>query len=163
MFMRKAEIIIASFLILIGCVTTAEAFRLGIGYEIWGPQAGFIIFWLSMLTIVTAGAILLRGVRMKKAEAFFLSVPAMWSAGYVALTSLIFCGLIPLVGTYFSMFIYAGLFSAWLGKARWYSALALAILMPLALYFGFEKGLMVPLIKSPIYGNPMPVLGWFPF
>jgi len=160
--MRKAEIIIASFLILIGCVTTAEAFRLGIGYELWGPQAGFIIFWLSMLTIVTAGAILLRGVRTKKVEAFFMSAPAMWSASYVALTSLIFCGLIPLVGTYIATFIYAALFSTWLGKARWYSAAALAIIMPAVIYFGFEKGLMVPLIKSPAYGNPFPILGWFP-
>lgn len=161
--MRKAEIIIASFFIVIGCVTTAEAFRLGIGYEIWGPQAGFIIFWLSMLIFITAAIILFRGLRMKKVESFFMSVPAMWSAGYVALTSLIFCGLIPLVGQYFATFIYAGLFSAWLGKARWYSVLALAIIMPTLIYFSFEKGLMVPLIKSPVYGNPVPIFGWFPF
>ena len=161
--MRKAEIIIASFFILLACVTTVEAFRLGIGYEIWGPQAGFIIFWLSLLIFITAGAILYRGLRKEKVEPFFMGREAMISTGYVALTSLIFCGLIPLVGQYFAIFIYAGLFSAWLGKARWYSAAAIAIIMPTLIYFGFEKGLMVPLIKSPIYGNPIPILGWFPF
>ncbi len=41
--MRKAEIIVAGFLGAIGIVTIIESFRLGIGYEIWGPQAGFII------------------------------------------------------------------------------------------------------------------------
>lgn len=161
--MRKAEIIIASFFIVLGGVTTAEAFRLGIGYEIWGPQAGFIIFWLSVLIFITAGIILFGGLRRKKVEAFFMGHEAMVSAGYVALTSLIFCGLIPLVGQYFATFIFAGLFSAWLGKVRWYSVALLAILMPTLIYFGFEKGLMVPLIKSPIYGNPIPILGWFPF
>jgi len=161
--MRKAEIIIASFFILLGCVTTAEALRLGMGYEIWGPQAGFIIFWLSLLIFITAGAILYRGLRGKKVEAFFMGREAMVSTGYVALTSLIFCILIPLVGQYFAIFIYAGLFSSWLGKHRWYSVAVFAILMPTLIYFGFEKGLMVPLIKSPIYGNPIPILGWFPF
>lgn len=161
--MLKAEIIVASFFIVIGCITTAEALRLGIGYAAWGPKPGFIIFWLSMLTLITAGLILFFGLRRKQVEAFFLSVPAMWSAGYVALTSFIFCVLIPLVGQYFATFIYAALFSAWLGKARWYSVLVLAIIMPAVIYFSFEKFLMVPLIKSPIYGNPIPIFGWFPF
>ncbi len=149
--MRKAEIIVAGFLGAIGIVTIIESFRLGIGYEIWGPQAGFIIFWLSMLTLVCVGAIITKGWLNKKAKPFFLNRVAMIETSYVALTSLIFIVLIPLVGQYIAIFIYAGLFSAWLGKARWYSVAALSIIMPTAIFWIFEKGLMVPLIKSPLY------------
>ena len=156
--MRKAEIIVAGFLGAIGIVTIIESFRLGIGYEIWGPQAGFIIFWLSILTLVCVGAIIAKGWLKKKAEPFFMSRVAMVETSYVALTSLIFVVLIPLVGQYIAIFIYAGLFSAWLGKARWYSVAALSIIMPTAIFWAFEKGLMVPLIKSPVY-----VKGWLPF
>ena len=148
--MRKAEIIVAGFLGAIGIVTIIESFRLGIGYEIWGPQAGFIIFWLSLLTLVCVGAIIAKGW-LRKAEPFFMSRKAMVETSYVALTSLIFVLLIPLVGQYIAIFIYAGLFSAWLGKARWYSVAALSIIMPTAIFWIFEKGLMVPLIKSPLY------------
>ena len=149
--MRKAEIIVAGFLGAIGIVTIIESFRLGIGYEIWGPQAGFIIFWLSMLTLVCVGAICTQSWLKKKAKPFFTSRKAMVQTSYVALTSLIFIVLIPLVGQYIAIFIYAGLFSAWLGKARWYSVAALSIIMPTAIFWIFEKGLMVPLIKSPLY------------
>jgi hypothetical protein len=156
--MRKVELILASFFAVIGIVTTIEAFRLGIGYEIWGPQAGFIIFWLSMLTLVCAGAIFAKGWLKMKADPFFMGREAMFSTGYVALTSLIFVSLIPLVGQYIAIFVYAGLFSAWLGKARWYSVAALSIIMPTVIFWTFEKGLMVPLIKSPAY-----VKGLLPF
>jgi len=149
--MRKAELIVAGFFAVIGIVTTIESFRLGTGYEIWGPQAGFIIFWLSMLTLVCVGAIIAKGWLKKKAEPFFMSRVAMVETSYVALTSLIFVVLIPLVGQYIAIFIYAGLFSAWLGKARWYSVAALSIIMPTVIFWIFEKGLMVPLIKSPLY------------
>ena len=156
--MRKAEFILAGFFAVMGIITTIEAFRLGIGYEIWGPQAGFIIFWLSMLTLVCVLAIFTKGWLKKKAEAFFIGREAMVSTSYVALTSLIFVSLIPLVGQYIATFVYAALFSAWLGKARWYSIAALSIIMPTVIFWTFEKGLMVPLIKSPAY-----VKGWLPF
>lgn len=156
--MRKAELIVAGFFAVMGIVTTIESFRLGIGYEIWGPQAGFLIFWLSVLTLVCVGAISTQGWLNKKAKPFFLSRIAMVQTGYVALTSLIFVCLIPLVGQYIAIFIYAGVFSAWLGKARWYSVAAISIIMPTAIFWAFEKGLMVPLIKSPVY-----VKGWLPF
>ena len=156
--MRKAEFIVAGFFLVIGIITTIEARRLGWGYEIWGPQAGFIIFWLSVLTLACAGAIFTKGWLRKKAEPFFMGREAMFSTGYVALTSLIFVSLIPLVGQYIATFIYAGLFSAWLGKARWYSVAALSIIMPTVIFWTFEKGLMVPLIKSPLY-----VKGILPF
>lgn len=155
--MRKVEFIVAGFFAVIGIITTIEAFRLGVGYEIWGPQAGFIILWLSVLTLVCVGAIVAKGWR-KKAEAFFISREAMVSTSYVALTSLIFVSLIPLVGQYIAIFVFAALFSAWLGKARWYSVAALSIIMPTVIFWTFEKGLMVPLIKSPAY-----VQGWLPF
>jgi magnesium-transporting ATPase (P-type) len=153
--MRRAEILIAGFFILISAVCIFEAARLGFGYEKYGPAAGFIIFWLAVLQLVMAAVILNQGIR-KKFEAFFINREAMIEVGYVTLTSALFCAMMQWLGTYIACFIYSCLFAAWLGKHRWYGWLGLAVIMTLAIYFGFEKGLMIPLPKSPWYIMGLP-------
>jgi len=151
--LRRAEILLSIFFFMIIAIITIEANRLGIGYiRGEGPAAGFLIFWLAMVLVFTVGTVLVRGWRMKEKKGFFLSVPAMWSVAQVALLSIIFCILIWKAGVYIATFLLCAGFSAWLGKHRWYVVLLFAILTPIIIYFGFEKGLMIPLPKSPLYG-----------
>lgn len=156
--MRRAEIITAVGCIAVGGIAISDAIRLGFGYERWGPEPGFLPFWLGVLVIVCGAAILIKGLLVKTKESFFLGRPALISASYVALTSALFCVLMAVVGTYIATAAYAALFSAWLGKHRWYSVLVFAILTPVIIYFGMERGLLIPLPKSPVYAR-----GWLPF
>lgn len=156
--MRRAEIFTAGGFLVIAGIALAEAVRLGFGYEKWGPAAGFILFWLAVLTALCGGVIMLQGWRMKGREDFFPSRPALRQTGWVALTAAFFCVLFWSMGAYIAIALYSALFSGWLGKHRWYSVLAFAILTPIIVYFGMEKGLMVPLPKSPVYAR-----GWLPF
>lgn len=151
--MRKMEIIFALIFVILAGVGFAEAARLGFGYERRGPQAGFIIFWLAVIILIGAGLILWRGLTMKEVKAFFLGRQAMIEAGYVALLTAVFCALMARLGTYIAIVLYCLVFTAWLGKCRWYSVIALTVIMPLAIYFGFEEGLMFPLFKSPWYAR----------
>jgi len=109
------------------------------------------MFWLGVLQLSMAGVILFQGIKMKKVEAFFINREAAISTGYVALTSFLFCLMMMLLGTYIAIFVYCIVFSWWLGKCRWYSVIALTVGLTLAIYFGFEQGLMIPLPKSPWY------------
>lgn len=157
--MRKAEIIIAVMFIGIGIVCLYDALsRLGISaVGTNGPQAGFIIFWLGVLQIAMAGVIIYQGWRRKKTEKpFFINKEAAISAGYVAFTSFLFCLMMALLGTYIAIFAYSLIFTWWLGKCRWYSIIALTVGLTLAIYFGFEQGLMIPLPKSPWYVLGLP-------
>ena len=156
--MRKAEIIIALFFVGISIVCLQDALRLGIGaVGTNGPQAGFIMFWLGMLQLVMAGAIIYQGIKMKKTEeTFFINREAAISAGYVTLTSFFFCLMMMLLGTYIAIFVYSLVFTWWLGKCRWYSIIGLTVIMTLAIYYGFEQGLMIPLPKSPWYVLGLP-------
>lgn len=156
--MRTAEITIALIFIGIGAVCLYDALRLGIGaVGTNGPQAGFILFWLGMIQLAMALIILYQGIRMKKAEKpFFINKEAAISAGYVTLTSFLFCLMMGLLGTYIAIFLYSILFTWWLGKCRWYSIIALTVIMTLAVYYGFEYGLMIPLPKSPWYVLGLP-------
>lgn len=157
--MRIAEIIVASLFIGIGLVCLQDAIRLGISaVGTNGPQAGFIIFWLGVLQLVMAAVIIFQGVRKKKTEeSFFINRDAMMGAGYVALTSGLFCLMMQLLGTYLAIFIYSIVFTWWLGKCRWFSIIGLAVILTVAFYYGFEQGLMIPLPKSPWYVLGFPV------
>jgi len=150
--MRRVEILLGVGFLLITVVIIREAFRLGFGFEAHGPAPGFVMFWLAIVMLITTIGALVKGWQMKKGNGFFLSIPAMWSAAWVALTSVIFVVLIQMVGVYIAIFLYAALFSAWLGKHRWYAVVIFSILIPVVIYLGFEKGLMIPLPKSPLYG-----------
>ena len=157
--MRKAEIVIALLFIGIGIVCLYDAIsRLGISaVGTNGPEAGFIIFWLGMVQLLMAGIIIYQSWRRKKTEeTFFISKEAAISTGYVTLTSFFFCLMMGLFGTYIAIFTYTLLFTWWLGKCRWYSIIALTVSLTLAIYFGFEQGLMIPLPKSPWYVLGLP-------
>ena len=151
--MRTAEITIGLFFVGISIVCLYDALRLGIGaVGTNGPQAGFILFWLGMLQLAMAGVIIYQGIKMKKTEkTFFINKEAAMSAGYVTLTSFFFCLMMALLGTYIAIFFYCLVFTWWIGKCHWYSIIALTVCMTLAIYFGFEQGLMIPLPKSPWY------------
>lgn len=151
--MRTAEIVIALLFIGIAGVGILDAMRLGIGaVGINGPQAGFIIFWLSMVQLVMAGIIMYQGIRRKKTEeSFFINREAAIETGYVTLTTFFFVLLMAFLGTYVAIFVYSIVFTWWLGKCRWFSIIGLAVIMTLAFYYGFEQGLMIPLPKSPWY------------
>jgi hypothetical protein len=152
--MRNAEIAIAALFMGISGVGIWDALRLGIGaVGISGPQAGFIIFGLSMIQLAMAGVIMYQGIRRKKkaAEGFFINREAAIETGYVVLVTFLFCLLMGLLGTYVAIFVFSIVFTWWLGKCRWYSIIGLAVIMTFAFYFGFEQGLMIPLPKSPWY------------
>lgn len=157
--MRKAEIVIALMFIGIGIVCLYDAIsRLGISaVGTNGPQAGFIIFWLGVVQLAMAGIIMYQGWRRKKTEeTFFINKEAAISAGYVTLTSFFFCLMMGLLGTYIAIFVYSIVFTWWLGKCRWFSIIGLAVILTLAIYYGFEQGLMIPLPKSPWYVLGLP-------
>lgn len=157
--MRTAEIAIALTFIGLGIVCLMDALRLGISaVGTNGPQAGFIIFWLGILQLAMAGVIMFQGLRRKKTEeTFFINRESMIGAGYVALTSGFFCLMMQLVGTYIAIFVYCLVFSWWLGKCRWFTIIALPVILTVAFYYGFEQGLMIPLPKSPWYVLGFPV------
>jgi putative tricarboxylic transport membrane protein len=156
--MRTAEIIIALLFIGLAIVCLFDALKLGISaIGTNGPQAGFILFWLGILQLGMAAIILFQGIRKKKTEeTFFINREAAIEAGYVALTSGVFCLLMQLLGTYIAIFLYCIVFSWWLGKCRWFTIIALPVIMALSFYYGFEYGLMIPLPKSPWYVLGLP-------
>lgn len=156
--MRKAELLLAVAFLVLAAIVIGESIRLGFGWQEYGPQAGFVPFWLAIVMVICGGIILLQGVLKKVQESFFMSRPAMWAMIWVLLTSTLFAFMIWTLGMYIATAVYAVVFAFWLGRHPWYVALAFAVIITIAVFYGMEKGLTIPLPKSPVYAK-----GWLPF
>lgn len=149
--MKKGELISAVVSIVISLIALVEAVRLGFGWQADGPEAGFALFWLSVLMLICSGAILANAVRSKDTEEFFVSKEGMMEAIRIAFTSVLITIGIIYMGVYISTLVYCVLFSRWLGKHRWPAVVAFSIITTLAIFFGMEQGLKLPLPKSIFY------------
>jgi ABC-type polysaccharide/polyol phosphate export permease len=139
---------------IVSVIVVIECFRLGFGWEEGsGPQAGFVPFYLAMLMFGCSIYIFYLGWKDEKKEGdnFFNNREGMIEAIRIAGTSLLFSIIIVYAGVYFAMLIFSPIFVRWLGKHSWPTVILFTIGVTLAIYFGMEVGLRIPLPRSPLY------------
>ena len=139
---------------LLSVLVMIECFRLGFGWdELSGPQAGFVPFYLAMLMILSSLFIFYLGWKGEEIEGdnFFINRQGMMEAIKIAVTALLFSVIIVFAGVYFAILIFSPIFVRWLGKHNWPTVIMFTIGITLAIYFGMEVGLKIPLPRSPLY------------
>jgi putative tricarboxylic transport membrane protein len=152
---RKAEIVVGLILMALAALVIRETVRLGAGWGPSGPQPGFFPTLAALVMAASAVVAIVRTARAPGTALFesreqavdVLKVGLPIAAAVVAL---------PYLGFYVTTALYTGLFAAWYGRYRWYVALAAGLLLPVALYFAFERGFRIPLPKSVGYGDALP-------
>ena len=149
---RKAEVAVGLILIAIAATVVRETLRLGAGWGPSGPQAGFFPLLSALVMAVAAVVAVVRAVRGTRAPLFesdehARSVVKVGAPLVAAIVSL------PYLGFYVMTALYMGFFAAWYGRYRWYVALAAAIVLPVVLFFTFERGFRISLPKSVLYGS----------
>jgi putative tricarboxylic transport membrane protein len=147
--MRAADLVTASFLMLLGGVVVFDAVRIGIGWGTDGPKSGFFPFWLGVLMIAACAVILIQAARRTRGKAFV-------TREQFGPVLKVFCPAVALViatqwlGLYVAAALYTGFYMRWIGRHSWLAVLAVAILFPLATFFTFEKWFLVPMPKGPL-------------
>jgi putative tricarboxylic transport membrane protein len=148
---KKGELIVAAGFLLLAGIVIGDMYRTGSGWTEYGPDAGFVPFWEGVLLLVSAIVILISGVKHKGDENFFVSKEGFWEAVRITFMSVLYTIGVVFIGVYFSTLIFSAVFARWLGKHRWVSCIAFAIIITAFIYFGMEKGLKITLPKSPLY------------
>src|SRR2546425_7813880 len=127
--MRAADLVTASFLMVLGGVVVFDAARLGIGWGTDGPKSGFFPFWLGVLMIATCAMILVQAARRADARPFVTraqlgpALKVLWPAvALVVLTQ----GL----GLYVSAAFYTGFYMRWIGRPSSVAVLAVGNPVP---------------------------------
>ncbi len=66
--MRRADIYVGLFLMAIGLLVLGDAIRLGFGWGMSGPEAGFFPFYMGLGIVICTFFIVLRGIKILKKE-----------------------------------------------------------------------------------------------
>jgi len=146
---RSVEIGVAIILAIVGIIVTYGSVQAGISWGAEGPRAGFFPFYVGLAIIIGSCVNLWNAMRESPAGLF-----AEWSqlrqVMSVVIPATIYVVSISYIGLYVASGIFIAWFMRWLGKYKWPIVAAVAIGMPVFIYFVFEKWFLVPLPKGPI-------------
>ncbi len=160
--MRKADIIVALGLMVIGLLVIWDSVKLGFGWGISGPEAGFFPFYMGVGTVICTFFIVLKAIKIYKKEGpgkplveeggmtqiLWVLVPAI---GMVLLTELI--------GLHLATVLYLAFYMGWVGKMHWGKVAVLSIVVPLCIYILFDRVFLIPLPEG-VWGKS--IMGLIP-
>lgn len=158
---RTMEIVVA-LLLLIGCgIVIYDTTRLGFRWiDGEGPAPGYYPFWVATILGVSSLVNLAGAVRGHGAGEIFVSLRPFGRVLAVLVPSLVFVALIgglslgpveiPALGIYVASAIFIFAFMIAVGRENPLKAIGVAIAVPIALFFMFEKWFLVPLPKGPL-------------
>ncbi len=151
---RTADIIVAVILLAVGLLVAFDAFRLGAGWGLEGPKAGF--FPLVMSLLVIGGCIIIlrqavTGTSSVKGGKPFVLPGGLKPALTVCIPALAMVLATEIVGLYIAAMIYLAAYIRCVGKFPWRTVLLVSIPTPLIFFVVFEKIFLIPLPMG-LYG-----------
>ncbi len=153
--MRKADLIVAVILMLLGIVVMGDSIRLKFGWGMNGPEAGFFPFIMSLIVvigclIVGAQAIARKGV--SKTDKPFIPRAAIKPVLKVIIPAALMVILTEYIGLYIAAGLYMAVYMRWIGGHRWRTVILISVIVPLSTYFVFDKAFLIPLPKGSLEG-----------
>jgi len=149
-FQRQVEIGVVIATTLFGIVVMIGSLQVGIGWGLEGPKAGFFPFYIGVVILISSAANLISTFADTKSDWVFASWSQLRSVMSVLLPTAVYVVSLPYLGIYFTSAILIGGFMKLLGRYSWAVAAAVAIGVPVVIYFTFERWFLVPLPKGPI-------------
>lgn len=151
MTMRKADTNLAVFLLIGSLVLIRESLRLPVSWTSIGPGAGFFPFWLSVGVAIQGALILVRSLRVP--------APSGRAAPFVERRSFkpLLIAFLPMaaviaainyLGLYLGGALYLAGYMIFVGRNHWSTVVLVTILLPLALFFIFERWFLLPMPKG---------------
>lgn len=147
---RGVEIGVAVAIAAIGLVSIIGSLKVGTGWGVDGPRAGFFPFYIGVIIIISS-AINLAGIFMSANDgALFAAWSQLRQVMAVVVPTAVYVTVIPYTGIYLASALLIGLFMKWLGHYRWIVVIPIAIGVPLLTFLMFEIWFLVPLPKGPL-------------
>lgn len=151
--MRKAETVVALLLLFGAGAMVRQALHLRVTWTSIGPGAGFFPFWLSVGVLLATAILVVQSLRPQLADrgsAPFIPAHA-WRPLVVVLAPMVaVIAFMDLLGIYIGGAIYLAGYMWLVGRHRLVSIVLVSVLVPLVLFFIFERWFLLPLPKGVI-------------
>jgi hypothetical protein len=149
--MHRADTVFAALLLLGAALLIPQALKLTVTWTSIGPGSGFFPFWLVVGVLFHAALILVRSLRVP--------VPPGRAAPFIERESvrpllIVFLPMVAVISVirYFGLYLGGALYLAgymiFVGRQRWVTVLLVSVLLPLALFFIFERWFLLPMPKG---------------
>jgi putative tricarboxylic transport membrane protein len=146
--MRKADIIVALGLMVVGLLALGDAVRFGFGWGMSGPESGFFPFYMGLGIVISTFFILLRAIKVYRKEGS--GKPLVQEGGttqilWVLLPAIGVVLLTELLGLHLATVLYLAFYMGVVGRIHWSKVIVLSIFVPLVVYVLFDKIFLIPL------------------
>ena len=156
--MRRAELVMAVAMAALSLYLMWKSAELPIGWiPKEGPGGGAFPFWLSAGMLVCTLVIILRWFRgsspLSRSDEPFMDRRGFGLILFVAGSLTAMLGLIHVIGVYGSVPLFIAIYMRVMGRHRWMTTGAIALVTPVIAFFFFEIALNITLPKG--YSEPL--------
>ena len=146
--MRRADIIVGLGMMLVGIIALGDAIRLGFGWGISGPAAGFFPFCMGLGILICTIFIVIKAVKTYRKDG--QGKPLIPAGGltqilWILIPAIAVFLLTELIGLHLATIFYLAFNIRVLGKMSWVKVVLLSVLVPLSMYIVFDKVFLIPL------------------
>jgi putative tricarboxylic transport membrane protein len=146
--MRRADIFVGLGMMLVGIIALGDAIRLGFGWGISGPAAGFFPFYMGLGILICTIFIVAKAVKTYRKDG--PGKPLIQEGGLTQILWILIPAigvflLTELIGLHLATIFYLAFNIRVLGKMSWVKVILLSVLIPLSMYIVFDKVFLIPL------------------
>ncbi len=156
MSMRAADFLVAIIILAIGVLVGVDAIRLGYGWGMEGPKAGFFPFLMAVILVLGCVVILKQAYEGKgtaKSNKPLTPPEAVKPVLVVLLPAIGMLVLTEIVGLYVAAIVYLTGYIRWVGGFKWRTTLLISILVPIGFYIVFDKIFLIPMPQGLFGGS----------
>lgn len=148
---RWPEVVMALFLMALAVLIITDSQRVGTGWADDGPRSGYFPFYIGCLLFASSALVLVTQLLHWRGEqTAFAERSQLASVAAVFVPMVVYVALIPWLGIYVASALLIGYFMRRHGEFSWWLCAIVAVGVPLAFFFTFERAFVMLLPKGPL-------------
>jgi putative tricarboxylic transport membrane protein len=148
---KAAELTTSVVIFLIGLLIMYDSYRIGWGWAVEGPQAGYFPFRIGAITCIASLVIFLRYFSGKKQkQKTFVAWEQFRLVLMVLVPTVVYVLVTQVIGIYVASTVFIGAFMRVMEKSSWLKTVLVSVGVSAVLFWMFEIQFLVPLPKGPL-------------
>jgi putative tricarboxylic transport membrane protein len=148
---NTVEMITAVVTFLIGVVMMFDSYRIGWGWAVEGPQAGYFPFRIGAIICIASIVVFVRSLLAKKKSVkIFVAWEQFKLVLMVLVPTVVYVLVTQVIGIYVASTLFIGAFMKTMEKTSWLKTVLVSVGVSAVLFWMFEIQFLVPLPKGPL-------------